>query len=70
MSTRSWAGFISSGAPEDLIAKTVSAMKEIHPDLIVPMHCTGWQAMTAFAEAMPGRFVLNSAGTTYLMAAE
>jgi metal-dependent hydrolase (beta-lactamase superfamily II) len=23
-------------------------MKEILPDLIVPMHCTGWKAITRF----------------------
>jgi len=32
----------------------------------VPMHCTGWKAIHAFAAAMPEAFVQNSAGTTYL----
>jgi len=34
----------------------------------VPMHCTGWKAIHAFAEAMGERFLLNSVGTRYVFA--
>lgn len=60
-------GFHLSGAPRELIDQTVTAMQDLAPDMIVPMHCTGWQAMKAFNDAMPEQFVLNSAGTTYLL---
>lgn len=33
---------------------------------VVPMHCTGWKAINQFAKAMPGQFLLNSVGTTYV----
>lgn len=59
-------GFHLSGAGEVLIEPTVRAMQEIDPQLIVPMHCTGWTAINAFAAAMPDRFMLNSVGTTFL----
>jgi 7,8-dihydropterin-6-yl-methyl-4-(beta-D-ribofuranosyl)aminobenzene 5'-phosphate synthase len=59
-------GFHLSGAGEALITPTVQAMQTIAPQLVVPTHCTGWTAINAFAAAMPGQFVLNSVGTTYL----
>jgi 7,8-dihydropterin-6-yl-methyl-4-(beta-D-ribofuranosyl)aminobenzene 5'-phosphate synthase len=59
-------GFHLSGAGEALIAPTVQEMKKIGPEIIVPMHCTGWKAINAFAAEMPQQFVLNSVGTTYI----
>jgi 7,8-dihydropterin-6-yl-methyl-4-(beta-D-ribofuranosyl)aminobenzene 5'-phosphate synthase len=59
-------GFHLTGPLFDpVIPPTIAAMKEIGPDLIAPMHCTGWKAITRFAEEMPGQFILNSVGTTY-----
>jgi 7,8-dihydropterin-6-yl-methyl-4-(beta-D-ribofuranosyl)aminobenzene 5'-phosphate synthase len=51
---------------EPVIQPTIDAMKRIDPDYIVPMHCTGWNAINRFAEEMPGRFILNTVGTTYV----
>lgn len=59
-------GFHLSGAGAELIEQTVQAMQKIGPQVLVPTHCTGWQAVNAFAAAMPDRFVLNTVGTTYL----
>lgn len=59
-------GFHLSGADNALIEQTVQAMRKINPSLLVPMHCTGWKAVNAFASAMPDAFVLNTVGTTYL----
>jgi 7,8-dihydropterin-6-yl-methyl-4-(beta-D-ribofuranosyl)aminobenzene 5'-phosphate synthase len=53
---------------EPIIGDTVAAIKDIGPDWIVPMHCTGWKAIHAFAEAMGERFLLNSVGTRYVFA--
>lgn len=50
---------------DQVIPPTVEAIKSIAPDHIVPMHCTGWKAIGAFAAAMPERFRLNVVGTTY-----
>jgi len=60
-------GFHLSGPIfEPIIGPTIEQMKEIAPDYIVPMHCTGWKAITQFAREMPQQFVLNSVGTSYV----
>jgi 7,8-dihydropterin-6-yl-methyl-4-(beta-D-ribofuranosyl)aminobenzene 5'-phosphate synthase len=51
---------------EPIISKTVEEMKKRGPDYIVPMHCTGWEAMTAFQKEMPEQFLLNTVGTTFV----
>ena len=58
-------GFHLSGpAGDPVIAPTVRAMEQIGPAYMVPLHCTGWNASRAFADAMPDRFILNTVGTT------
>jgi 7,8-dihydropterin-6-yl-methyl-4-(beta-D-ribofuranosyl)aminobenzene 5'-phosphate synthase len=59
-------GFHLTGAKEDLIQRTVADVKEMAPDYIVPMHCTGFEAMGIFANEMPDQFVLNTVGTKYI----
>jgi len=49
-----------------VIDPTVAGMKRIGPDYVVPMHCTGWDAINRFMAAMPGRCILNTVGTTYV----
>lgn len=57
-------GFHLSGSGnEELIAQTIAAMMEIDPDYVIPTHCTGREAAAAFEQAMPGKFILNMAGT-------
>jgi 7,8-dihydropterin-6-yl-methyl-4-(beta-D-ribofuranosyl)aminobenzene 5'-phosphate synthase len=51
---------------ESIIEPTIGEMKKIRPEYVVPMHCTGWKAINQFAKEMPGQFVLNSVGTTYV----
>ncbi|MCA1960688.1 MAG: MBL fold metallo-hydrolase, partial [Desulfomonile sp.] len=51
---------------EPIIPPTIEEMKRIGPDYIVPTHCTGWKAINQFAQEMPGQFVLNTVGTTYV----
>jgi 7,8-dihydropterin-6-yl-methyl-4-(beta-D-ribofuranosyl)aminobenzene 5'-phosphate synthase len=51
---------------EPIIQPTIEEMKKIGPEYVVPMHCTGWTAINQFAKEMPGQFVLNSVGTTYV----
>ena len=47
------------------IKSTIALMQEINPAYIIPLHCTGWEAMIGFAEKMPGQFILNTVGTRY-----
>jgi len=59
-------GFHLTGAIfEPIIGPTIEEMKKIAPDFVVPMHCTGWKAMTDFAREMPNQFILNGVGSTY-----
>jgi 7,8-dihydropterin-6-yl-methyl-4-(beta-D-ribofuranosyl)aminobenzene 5'-phosphate synthase len=59
-------GFHLTGAVFDpVIQPTVDAMKNIDPDYIIPLHCTGWKAINRFNEAMPDKCILNTVGTTY-----
>jgi len=60
-------GFHLNGpAFEPIIGPTIEEMKKIGPEYVVPMHCTGWKAINQFAKEMPGQFLLNSVGTTYV----
>ncbi len=58
-------GFHLTGAKPELIQKTIADIKAISPDYIVPTHCTGFEAITAFARQMPDQFILNTVGTRY-----
>ena len=60
-------GFHLTGAKPELIQRTIADIKAIAPDFIVPTHCTGFEAMIAFAQAMPDQFILNIAGSKYVV---
>ncbi|MBW1785110.1 MAG: MBL fold metallo-hydrolase [Deltaproteobacteria bacterium] len=60
-------GFHLTGPWEGLIPRTVEEMKKFSPEILVPTHCTGWNAINAFAKEMPEAFVLNSVGTKYIL---
>jgi len=62
-------GFHLIGAPMPKIQKTIADIKAINPDYIVPGHCAGWEAITGFEREMPKQFVLNMAGTKYIITA-
>lgn len=60
-------GFHLSGkAYEQVVPPTIEAMKRVNPEYVVPMHCTGWTTINRFMEAMPGKCILNTVGTTYV----
>lgn len=60
-------GFHLTGqAFAEVIPPTIEGMKQIAPDYVVPMHCTGWDAINRFMAEMPGRCILNTVGTTYV----
>jgi len=61
-------GFHLSGPLfQPIVGRTVEELKKIDPEIIVPMHCTGWYAINEIAKEMPGRFVLNSVGTRLIL---
>lgn len=59
-------GFHLTPAEDDEIEKTIDAIDELGPEMVVPTHCTGWAATVRFAERMPRQFVQGTVGTTYL----
>jgi 7,8-dihydropterin-6-yl-methyl-4-(beta-D-ribofuranosyl)aminobenzene 5'-phosphate synthase len=63
-------GFHLTGpAFEPLIEPTVSALRELAPDVIVPAHCTGWRAQHRLGAELPDAFVPNAVGTSVTIAA-
>ena len=51
---------------EPITEKTITEFKKMEPEVIIPMHCTGWKAMKRFSEEFPSSFILNSVGTAYV----
>jgi 7,8-dihydropterin-6-yl-methyl-4-(beta-D-ribofuranosyl)aminobenzene 5'-phosphate synthase len=60
-------GFHLTGAKPEVIQRTIADIKAIRPDYIVPTHCTGFEAISMFAREMPDQFILNTAGTRYII---
>jgi 7,8-dihydropterin-6-yl-methyl-4-(beta-D-ribofuranosyl)aminobenzene 5'-phosphate synthase len=58
-----------ANAKPEIIQNTVADIKAMKPDYIVPMHCTGFEAIVAFANEMPSEFTINTAGTRYTFGA-
>jgi 7,8-dihydropterin-6-yl-methyl-4-(beta-D-ribofuranosyl)aminobenzene 5'-phosphate synthase len=66
---RVWAilgGFHLASANDEEIQRTIDAIQELKPAMIVPTHCTGFKAMSQFAYHMPEAFVQGAVGTRYL----
>jgi len=56
-------GFHLAGAFfEQFIERTIAEFRRMGPDVIVPMHCTGWKALLRFSEEFPDAFVMNCSG--------
>jgi len=61
-------GFHLSGPYfEKIIEQTIDELKRINPEVLVPMHCTGWKAIKRFSEEFPSSFILNSVGSLYTL---
>src|SRR5881396_544320 len=59
-------GFHLSVAPQDYVAQTVQALKDIDPDYVIPMHCSGAAFTWMARDAMPGRLVMSYTGTRFV----
>jgi len=58
-------GFHLVESKPEVVQKTIADIKALSPNYIVPTHCTGFPAITAFAREMPKEFVLSSVGTRF-----
>jgi 7,8-dihydropterin-6-yl-methyl-4-(beta-D-ribofuranosyl)aminobenzene 5'-phosphate synthase len=59
-------GFHLTNAKPEIIQKTIADIKALSPEYIVPTHCTGFPATTAFSKEMPEQFVLSTVGTHFI----
>ncbi len=64
-------GGLHLGGPafEPIIGRTVSALSDLQPALVVPGHCTGWRAQHALAAALPDAWVAGSSGSSFRLTA-
>jgi 7,8-dihydropterin-6-yl-methyl-4-(beta-D-ribofuranosyl)aminobenzene 5'-phosphate synthase len=62
-------GWHLAPSPEEIVAKTVAAFKEIAPDYLIPMHCTGFNTMMAIQREMPAKHIMPSTGTRVVFGA-
>jgi 7,8-dihydropterin-6-yl-methyl-4-(beta-D-ribofuranosyl)aminobenzene 5'-phosphate synthase len=58
---------LSGPAFAPIVERTIEELQRINPEVIVPMHCTGWNSTKRLAETFDKGFVLNSVGTTYIL---
>lgn len=66
---RVWAilgGFHLAVAKEDEREQTIDAIEGLQPQMIAPLHCSGFQATAEFSRRMQAAFVRGSVGTTFL----
>jgi 7,8-dihydropterin-6-yl-methyl-4-(beta-D-ribofuranosyl)aminobenzene 5'-phosphate synthase len=55
---------LSGALFEPIIPDTIAALATVAPDIVVPGHCTGWQATHELARAMPEAYIQTGVGTT------
>ena len=59
-------GFHLSVAPQEYVVRTVQALKDIEPDYVIPMHCTGAAFTWMVRDAMPDKLILSYTGTRFV----
>jgi 7,8-dihydropterin-6-yl-methyl-4-(beta-D-ribofuranosyl)aminobenzene 5'-phosphate synthase len=58
-------GFHLGPAPADYVEHTVAELKNLAPDVVVPMHCSGRQFIEAMQREMPDRLVTTNIGSRF-----
>jgi len=56
-------GFHLTQASPQRITKTIQALREKEINYLVPLHCTGFEAMAAIWQVFPEKFIIPSVGT-------
>ena len=51
---------------EDYVRETVAKLKELNPDCVIPMHCSGELFIDIVQEEMPGKFIRSYTGSRYI----
>ncbi len=58
-------GFHLGRSKMEDVQATIKALQELAPEVLVPCHCTGFEATCAFAREMPDAFLPGVVGATY-----
>lgn len=61
-------GFHLARASDEELQQTIEGIKNYDPEILVPCHCTGFQAMCAFSQQLSHAFYPGVVGATYLFA--
>jgi 7,8-dihydropterin-6-yl-methyl-4-(beta-D-ribofuranosyl)aminobenzene 5'-phosphate synthase len=59
-------GFHLAPFPDDYVGNVVASLKEIDPDYVVPMHCTGEAFWDTGRQAMPGKLLRSFTGSQFV----
>jgi len=62
-------GFHLAPHPLEYQRETALALKELDPDFLIPMHCSGEAFAETAARELPGKFVRSSTGTRFVFSA-
>jgi 7,8-dihydropterin-6-yl-methyl-4-(beta-D-ribofuranosyl)aminobenzene 5'-phosphate synthase len=62
-------GFHLAPAPKDYVNQAVAALKQLDPDVVIPMHCSGANFIEAMREQMPEKLVLSTVGSRFTFGA-
>ena len=62
-------GFHLFAADDDYVRKTVAELKQLDPDVVIPMHCSGPTFVQVTREQMPDRLITSTTGTEYTFGA-
>ena len=62
-------GFHLFPADDAYLRKTVAEMKEIDPDVIIPMHCSGPTLVALLKSEMADRVLTSTTGTEFVFGA-
>jgi 7,8-dihydropterin-6-yl-methyl-4-(beta-D-ribofuranosyl)aminobenzene 5'-phosphate synthase len=55
-------GFHLGPAPAEYLKQVIGEIKELNPDVIVPMHCSGENFINAVRESMPDKLLVSYNG--------
>lgn len=58
-------GFHLSGSKPEVREATLKSLREIDPDFIIPMHCSGAEAVRAIADQLPDKYIVTTVGSQY-----
>ena len=62
-------GFHLGPAPKDYLDAVVAEIKKLEPDVVIPMHCSGYNFIQAMREQMPDNLIVTTTGSQIVFGA-